>query len=926
MFNQKESAMNKLLLFFLLLPLCLIAQQETQSGKIKSSAYENVPDNIKAQKPFMREWLFFEERAYPEGYIPENAYGRAMDQKLAMKQSQSPSEFDLQWHSIGPSPGAYFNWGSISSRIVTAAYHPQNPNIIFIGAANGGVWKTTDGGVNWQPLTDKQPSMSMGALAIDPSNPNIIYAGTGEATYSGASYYGRGLLKSTDGGTTWQQYTAGLPGNSYFSRIVISPKNSQHLLAAVGTAGLYRSTNGGESWTVLRSDRCDDVLFSLTGDTAFAIGSALNIIRSVDGGATFSSFSSGLPNGTRMHFDYCRNIPSIMYASVYSGSTVTAFKSTNFGVTWSQVATSYNFGGSQAWYDFYCRVHPKNPDVVYIGTIEIHRSTDGGVSFTNISQGYSGGTVHVDQHFLVFHPTEENTILALNDGGIYRSTNLGNSFSNLNQGLTLTQFYRITASPFSPTRILGGTQDNGTQQTFSSLNWSAAFGGDGGEVCFNPFNPNYIIGESQNGGLVRTTNGGNSWTNATSGINTSEAVAWVAPIIAHPTIDGRFYVARQRLYRSDDNGANWTAISANINGSSAVRELAISRTNPDIIYATSGSKVTRSTDGGLTFTNVTSNLPGKTISSIYVHPDSSNVVFVTLLGFGGNKVYKTTNDGASWVSINGNLPDSPVSDIFIFTENQLNPQIYFVASDIGVFMTTNGGVTWKDMDNGLPNTVIKHLDYSSSTKMLRAGTHGRGVYEASLTSLLPVELISFRALETPNGVLLNWQTASEKNNKEFQIERKFSDGNWEVTGIVQGKGTTTTVQSYQFTDFDNSLASYTGNVSYRLKQIDFDGSFEYSNTTSVQVNFSPDETSLYQNYPNPFNPATEIRYQIHSPGFVTLRVYDLLGNEIKTLVNTYQNAGRHTVTFNAEGIASGTYFYTLQTAEYKKTMKLLITK
>jgi len=233
----------------------------------------------------------------------------------------------------------------------------------------------------------------------------------------------------------------------------------------------------------------------------------------------------------------------------------------------------------------------------------------------------------------------------------------------MNQNLTLTQFYRITASPFTPSRILGGTQDNGTQQTYSTLNWAAAYGGDGGEVAFNPFDANYIIGETQNGGLFRTTNSGNSWNQATSGINTGENVAWVAPIIAHPNTSGTFYVARQKVYRSSNNGASWAAISGNVNGSSSVREMTISNSNSDIMYATSGSKVFISIDGGVTWVNKTSGLPNKTITSVHIHPAREEIAIITFSGFGTSKVFKTTNMGNSWRDIHGDLPDSPMNDV-----------------------------------------------------------------------------------------------------------------------------------------------------------------------------------------------------------------------------------------------------------------------
>jgi len=461
---------------------------------IENSIYSEAPAEIHQTKPFIRQRWFFEQRAYPNNFIPENAYANAMNQRDELRIQNADRMPSINWVSLGPTPGYYFNWGNISSRVVTGAFHPTNPSTIYIGPANGGVWKSTDSGVNWTPLTDDQPSMSMGAIAIDPTNSNIVYAGTGEATYSGASYYGRGLLKSTDAGATWQHITNGLPTSSYFSRIKIRPNHPNELLAALGSGGLLRSTNSGVNWTTLVSGRCDDIVFTFTGDTAFAVGSGIGFRRSLDGGQSFTAFGTGLGTGTRTHFDLCLAQPAFMYASVHGSGTVALYKSTNNGADWTQLTTTSSFQsqGGQAWYDLYCRVNPVNPNIVFVGTIDIWRTTDG-TNFTNITNGYQGGYVHVDQHFLFFHPTDPNTIISCNDGGIWRSTDSGNNFTNLNQNLTLTQFYRIAASPFTPSRILGGTQDNGTQQTYSTLNWAAAFGGDGGEVCFNPFNANLFL-------------------------------------------------------------------------------------------------------------------------------------------------------------------------------------------------------------------------------------------------------------------------------------------------------------------------------------------------------------------------------------------------------------------------------------------------
>ncbi len=923
--------MKSLNLFILIFLLSVInfAQEESdeeyKGALLENGFYNSAPEAIKNKEAYAHEWWFYEQRAYPNNFISDNAYENAIRQRDAQRITNGTVE-TITWVSLGPTPGSYPGYGNISSRVVTGSYDPTNANTIYIGTANGGVWKSIDGGINWQPLTDNQNSLAMGAIVIDPSNSNIVYAGTGEATYSGASYYGRGLLKSTDAGATWSNYTSGLPSSSYFSRLRIRPNHSNELIAALGSSGIYRSTNSGISWFSVVSGRCDDIFYSLTGDTAFAVGSGIGgLRRSTDGGASFSTFGTGLGSGERTHFDYCRTNSSVMYAAVYSGGTVSAYKSTNYGANWSFLTSSLD--GGQAWYDLHCEVNPSNSNNVYIGTIDVYRSTNGGSTFTNITNGYGGGNVHVDQHYLFFHPTDPNTFIITNDGGIWRTTNNGSSFVNLNQNLTLTQFYRIAASPFDAGRIMGGTQDNGTQQTFSTINWGAAFGGDGGEVCFNPMvaNDQNIFGETQNGGIRRTTNGGSSWSSSTSGINTGENVTWVAPIIKHPNISSYFYTARQRVYRTVDYGANWSAISNNVNGTNAVREMTQSKTNPNIMYATSGALVFKSTDEGVNWTNVSTGLPSRTITSVYIHPEDSSIAFVTFSGFGTNKVYKTTNGGTSWISINGNLPDSPVNDIFVYTYDASHPNTYFVATDVGVFLTQDNGGTWTELADGLPNTVVMHLDYSPSNMMLRAGTHGRGVYEAYINFTLPVELTSFSANVVNNEIVLNWITSTEKNNKGFEIERKFKNNKWETIGFIDGKGTTTETHLYSFKDNYKNI-SYEGRVLYRIKQLDLNGSFEYSKIIYADVDFTPNVYTFSQNYPNPFNPVTSIKYSLPLESEVIIFVANSLGQEVAELVNKIQNEGFYEVSWNADNFASGVYFYTIKAESTNKQLSFQNTK
>jgi hypothetical protein len=334
-----------------------------------------------------------------------------------------------------------------------------------------------------------------------------------------------------------------------------------------------------------------------------------------------------------------------------------------------------------------------------------------------------------------FNPSNSNELIAVNDGGVWKSSDRGSNWTNMNVTLTLTQFYRIAADPSNVSHVMGGTQDNGTQRTLGTINWAAAFGGDGGEVCFNIPNPQFVLGETQNNGVRRSTDGGSSWAGATSGLTGSGA--WVGPLISHPSNLGIFYTARQQVFRTTTRTGNfWAPISSGTSGT--IRELAISRSNPSVMYATSGSQVFKSTDAGITFTNVTSGLPSRTITSVYVHPDSANVAVLTFSGFGAGKVFKTTNGAASWVNISGNLPDSPTNDVLIYYPGMAT-SIYYAAMDIGVFFTNDYGATWIELADGLPNTVAIHLDYHSATNRLRIGTHGRGVWETAN----PVGIINF---------------------------------------------------------------------------------------------------------------------------------------------------------------------------------------
>jgi photosystem II stability/assembly factor-like uncharacterized protein len=685
------------------------------------SRYDNVPDEISSSKSFQREKWFYEQRIFPNENIPPNAYDKAFKQKMDLLESRGYYYKDYNWFSIGPTPGINTNYGNVASRIATVKFDPSNPNIIYIGAAYGGIWKTTNGGDNWFPKTDFEVTLSSGALAIDNTNPNIIYYGTGEATYFTYSYSGKGILKSTDAGNTWVNYRSGLPDMTYFSRLVIKPGSPNTLFAALGNSGLYKSTDSGQSWSQAVSGRCDDVVFSPDGIRAYCIGQGSGYRISTNGGNSFESHSV-FAVGIRNHITVCRSVPNIIYASVYQSGGVNVYKSTNSGYNFVLLPNNFT-GTNQAWYDFYIHVNPYDPNNAYVGLVDLWRTTDGS-TFTKITNT-SAGPVHVDHHNMDFHPTDPDKLICANDGGVWYSTDKGTNWINMNSTLNLTQFYRITSDPENEYHIIGGTQDNGTQRTTGSLKWNVIIGGDGGDVCFHSKNSKYILAENQFNGVKRSEDEGITWSNAVSGLTGS--AAWIAPLLSHPDSLGIFYTARRRVFKSTNLGVTWIPYSTGTSG--IIREMAISGSNPSIMYAAAHDYIYRSKNGGLTFSDVTNSLPSRIITSVSIHPDSSDVALITFSGYGSGHIYKTTNSGNKWINISGDLPDVPVNDGMFYYPGY-STSVLLIASDVGVFIS-NDGRSWTELANGLPNTVSIHLDYNLAHKKLRVGTHGRGVWEFS---------------------------------------------------------------------------------------------------------------------------------------------------------------------------------------------------
>ncbi|MFL6796063.1 MAG: FG-GAP-like repeat-containing protein [Xanthobacteraceae bacterium] len=712
-----------------------------------------------AQTTAVQRYLYFyEQRAYPNQSIPAGAMERArIDHErqfgpLRPPQPQSANPYfnQNQWSSIGPAPA-----GSYSGRINSIVVHPTDPNSVFIGAATGGVWKTSNGGTNWSPLTDTQCSTAMGSIAIDPSNPNIIYAGTGEANFSADSYYGCGVLKSTDGGGSWTQLGASVfdttTGGASIAKLVIHPTNTQTILVA-SSFGLYRSTDGGANFTQVLAGTATDVVFDPSNpNIAYAalgniFGNASNgVYQSTDAGASFpTKLTTGFAgsNVGRISLGLAASAPQTIYAAVQNSSTFALlgiWKTTNAS-SWSQISATGASCASQCWYDIYLAVDPTNANTVYFGGFSVFKSTDGGSNFSDI-----GSSIHVDQHAFAFQPGNASVIYAGNDGGVYKSSNGGANWTSLNTNLSITQFYAgLSLHPSDSNIALGGTQDNHTVRYSGSPGWTAVpFSGvggcDGGFTVIDQATPTTQYAECQweagqsYSGPRRSDNGG-SFVVKTNGITTSESALFVPPLVGSPSTATTLYFGTVRVYKTTDRGDTWTGSSTTIvSGSRAgVTAIAQAPSDANVIYAAgnNGAGVFKSTDGNSTYNAVNTGLPNRVPTYLAVHPTSPNTAFVVYSGFGGGHVYKTTNGGTNWTDISGNLPDIPVNAIVLdalFPANEI-----WVGTDLGVYRTTNGGTDWNVYNFGLPNVPVLDLKYSAGTGILAAATHGRGVFYASI--------------------------------------------------------------------------------------------------------------------------------------------------------------------------------------------------
>ncbi len=687
--------------------------------------------------------------------------------------------YSSSWTSVGPnsSGGGYSGTG----RLNCVAFHPSDNNTFWAGSPSGGLWVTTNGGSNWTALTDNNSTLGVSDIAIpgDYATSTTIYIATGDRdggsmwTLGGGQSNDNnsiGVLKSTDGGSTWS--TTGLTYTTsqrkILSKILVHPSTYSTLYVA-GTDGILKSTDGGANWTnIYNTKAVYDIEFK-PGDPTVIYAATKDyynsplILVSTNSGSSWTTAATLASGDNRIELAVSSANSSYVYAVVAttSGGLKGIYKSTNSGASYTQVydgtATNHNLlssytdgsGGSsgQGGYDLSLSVSGSNIDEIYVAGTITHKSTDGGVSWTAVNCWTSSSTynknsapvVHADHHMLKFRPSD-GALFETNDGGIYETTNNGASWTHLTGDLVISQLYRLSVSQTTTGEVLGGLQDNGTK-LYSSGSWSDVKGGDGMDCQIDQTTANTQYGAYVYGQITRTTN---HWSSTT---DIEPAAAgngwWMTPYVIDPNNHNTLYAGYADLYKTTDQGNNWTKISSvnttNAYGTGDIRAVAVAPSNSNYIYMSDPNQIWITTDGGSSWTDVTGTLPvsSNSITNIAVKNNDPSTVWVTFGGYDAHRIYESTNAGSSWTDISSGLPNIPTMCVI---ENKLNSSAteLYVGTDVGIYLKT-GSLNWVSYNTNLPNVVVNDLDiyYDSSTpanSKLYAGTSGRGVWSSPLNS------------------------------------------------------------------------------------------------------------------------------------------------------------------------------------------------
>lgn len=736
-------------------------------------------------------------RAYPYESIPEgkfsNAYRKFKEDKEHFRAMRPLADgldaLATSWVPLAPK--------NFSGRILCLGFHPTDPNTIWAGSASGGLWKTTNGGtgaangINWVNVPTGFPVLGVSSIAVNPTNANELYIGTGEVYNSGGygyeghndrtfrGSYGIGILKTTDGGVTWTKSldfsASSIKG---VSDIIINPLKRSTVYAAT-TDGVYRSFNSGASWTLIQNVPMAMDICMKPGDTSTLYTGAGNfgstgtgIYKSSNAGAaspTFTKLTSGLPTGItgmiRLHIS--ANNPSKVYASIGKSPNSTAasglYSSANNGSSWTKASTTA-YINTQGWYAHDIVASSANANAIFVAEMDMYKSTSGGGTLSKISdwslwdfnnttvgttqEGTTNKYVHADIHHLYMSPFSNTTVYAVSDGGVFKTTNSGTSFISLNGGLQTAQIYaNMAMSATNPNFMICGLQDNATFVYDGLPGCKRKIGGDGFSAVIDPTNDNNAFGSLYYFTVYKSTNRGSTFSTVNNNSSGTERACFSSPLVMSKSNPNIMYGGTIYVKKSTNKGSNWSNANGGVplsNSSAPLLKLAVSPYSDAKLYASTTpgggarSKLFKSTNGAGAFTEITGTLPDRYYTDIAIDPTNDDRIIVTLSGFGSGHVFFSNNQGNTWTDISGNLPDVP-HNTAVFDPS--NPQTIIIGNDLGVYYATGftgGSVapSWIPYNDGLTDaTMVMDIVVAPNNK-LRLGTHGKGLWETSMPQTL----------------------------------------------------------------------------------------------------------------------------------------------------------------------------------------------
>ncbi|MGQ0767241.1 MAG: hypothetical protein ACT4OZ_16455 [Gemmatimonadota bacterium] len=695
-------------------------------------------------------------RSYPNRELPAARVAATRELRAGLRfGTLARSYFAERWEPIGPVGFISMNTRYSSTpmtdegRFTSIALHPRDQRIIWAGSASAGVWRSVNGGASWQSLTDSECSSSIGALAVDPVDPTIVYAGTGEIFDNNGVSDGCGILRSTNGGDLWTRTAQTLlspPGQlgEHVYRIAIdratAGTSTNTLLMAATSNGLIRSTNSAGTWspTALGGDVTDVMQHPANSNVFYAAvatqnGQGNGVYRSTNRGVTWTKITDALEVPTsigRTALAVSPARPGAVWVLI-ANPTNRKFRSlsrwdeetgawTNLPATGILFQSELLDFGEQSEYNLVIGVDPEDANRVIVGGVRLFRSRNGGQSFHQIA-----ANVHSDWHALAFDPQDTRRLVTGCDGGVFTSLNGGDTWRSLNNGITATQFYPgIAVHPTNPGIVVGGTQDNGSMMSGGSLFWAGISYGDGGWAMIDYTNPNIVMTSSQNGNLQRH----DLSTRSFQPLNPQYVFqpGFITPFILDPVVPTTIYAATRAFERSTNFGNTFSALSPVLQGQGTA--LASNSATPRTFFIGSNSGfLAISRNGGNSWVGGT--LVQRAISDIASDPNDPQRFGITFSGWGAAKVVLTPDAGVSFFDVTGDLPDIPVNSI-MFTPVRNR---FFAGTDIGVFETNNAGANWV-LTTGMPIVPVMDLVFHAASNRLIAGTYGRGIWSLALAT------------------------------------------------------------------------------------------------------------------------------------------------------------------------------------------------